>query len=417
MGRKRRNSSSSRSMKLALSILFLAGISAGAPTLAGIGLARDMNTGHSPDTLARHRKQTAIKITKEVLPKIEHNFKMLKLITEREHNETSQLYKYIDASIAHATKAIIKTIIDLKTNTDESIKALEENTKENLVSLKTINNENNQKILETTVNSNNSALALSLDWLSRRMDAAEDILTSRVGVCGVSPKRREAGVVNYDRILHHTEGDKKMRLAGKDLSVGDVFDKTRGLFTVPLGGSGEYSISVGVVMKVYDWQFSWGTPQNVLSQYVLYVGNRPLKEAILASDNGASENADIVQASRTISLHLTEGQVVLLEKSDSRDSHAPHASSDFYITFCVSLKHLDKAFYLDATPEARPSSPSVELSPWTFDAPSLNTIAPPPAEIETISPPSRPPILDVETTIAPSHTPPPCLASGFHNCD
>merc|ERR1711963_134490 len=417
MGRKRRNSSSSRSMKLALSILFLAGSSAGVPALAGIGLARDMNTGHSPDTLARNQKQTAIKITKEVLPKIEHNFKMLKLITEREHNETSQLYEYIDASIAHATRAIIKTIIDLKTNTDESIKALEENTKENLVSLKTINNENNQKILETTVNSNNSALALSLDWLSRRMDAAEDILTSRVGVCGVSPKRREAGVVNYDRILHHTEGDKKMRLAGKDLSVGDVFDKTRGLFTVPLGGSGEYSISVGVVMKVYDWQFSWGTPQNVLSQYVLYVGNRPLKEAILASDNGASENADIVQASRTISLHLTEGQVVLLEKSDSRDSHAPHASSDFYITFCVSLKHLDKAFYLDATPEARPSSPSVELSPWTFDAPSLNTIAPPPAEIETISPPSRPPILDVETTIAPSHTPPPCLASGFHNCD
>merc|ERR1712158_312444 len=314
-----------------------------------------MNTGHSLDTLATNQKRTAITITKDVLPKIEHNFNMLKLSIEREHNETSQLYEYIDASIAHATKAIIKTIIDMKTNTDESIKALEENTKENLVSLKTINKENNQKILETTVNSNNSALALSLDWLSKRMDAAEDILTSRVGVCGVSPKRLEPGVVNYDRILHHTEGDKKIRLAGKDLSVGDVFDKTRGFFTVPVGGSGEYSISVG--------------------------------------------------------------EVVMLQKSDTRDPHAPHASSDFHITFCVSLKHLDTALYLDATPEARPSSPSVELSSWTFDAPSLNTIAPPPAEIETISPPSRLPILDAETTIAPSHTPPPCLASGFRNCD
>ena len=40
-----------------------------------------------------------------------------------------------------------------------------------------------------------------------------------MGVCGVSPKRLEPGVVNYDRILHHTEGDKKIRLAGKDLSV------------------------------------------------------------------------------------------------------------------------------------------------------------------------------------------------------
>ena len=48
----------------------------------------------------------------------------------------------------------------------------------------------------------------------------QDVLTSRVGVCGVSSKRLEPGVVNYDRILHHTEGDKKIRLAGKDLSVG-----------------------------------------------------------------------------------------------------------------------------------------------------------------------------------------------------
>ena len=125
-----------------------------------------------------------------------------------------------------------------------------------------------------------------------------------------------------------------------------MFDKTRGFFTVPVGGSGEYSISVGVVMKVYNWQFSWGSPQNVLSQYVLYVGNRPLNEALLASDSGATENADLVQASRTISLHLIEGQVVMLQKSDTRDPHAPHAPSDFHITFCVSLKHLDTALYL-----------------------------------------------------------------------
>ena len=46
-------------------------------------------------------------------------------------------------------------------------------------------------------------------------------------MCGVSPDRREPGVVGYDRILHHTEGDKKIRLAGKDLEVlgaTDCFD-------------------------------------------------------------------------------------------------------------------------------------------------------------------------------------------------
>merc|ERR1712122_243558 len=146
----------------------------------------------------------------------------------------------MDASISHATAELLKRINDLKENTDESLKALEENTKENLNSLKTITEDNNEKIIETTVNSNKSALALSLDWMSKRMDATEDILTSRVGVCGVSPDRREPGVVGYDRILHHTEGDKKISLAGKDLSVSDVFDKTRGFF------------------RVFDWQFTFG---------------------------------------------------------------------------------------------------------------------------------------------------------------
>merc|ERR1711963_645260 len=110
-------------------------------------------------------------------------------------------------------------------------------------------------------------------------------------------------------------------LAGKDLSVSDVFDKTRGFFRVPLGGSGEYTISVGMVQRVFDWQFPFGEPQNVLSQYVIYVGDNPLNEALLASDNGANTNADLVQASRSIVLHLKEGDTVKLVKEDTRDQH------------------------------------------------------------------------------------------------
>merc|ERR1712190_211839 len=340
---RRRKTKSKRAMKLAIYVLFLAAASTGAPSVT---LRRTMPTGHAENTLAQNQKQTAMKIQKDVVPWIQHLENILKLRIERQHNETSQLYKYIDDSIAHATSEVVKRITDLKENTDESLKALEENMKENLNSLKTITNDNNKKIIETTVKSNNSALALSLDWMSKRMDATEDILTSRVGVCGVSPDRREPGVVGYDRILHHTEGDKKIRLAGKDLLVGDVFDKTRGFFRVPKGGSGEYSISVGMVQRVFDWQFTFGEPQNVLSQYVIYVGENPLNEALLASDNGANANADLVQASRSIVIHLKEGDTVKLVKEDTRDQHAPHASSDLFLTFCVSMKHLDAALNL-----------------------------------------------------------------------
>ena len=50
----------------------------------------------------------------EVLPKIDRNFNLTKLVAEREYKETSQLYKYIDDSIAHATSAIIKTINNIR---------------------------------------------------------------------------------------------------------------------------------------------------------------------------------------------------------------------------------------------------------------------------------------------------------------
>merc|ERR1712223_560456 len=410
--RRRRTKSKRAIMKLAIYVLFLAAAAAstGAP-----GLKRNMPIGHAENTLAENQKQTSMKIQNEVTPWIQHLENILKLSIERQHNETSQLYKYIDASISHTTAELVKRINDLKENTDESLKALEENTKENLNSLKTITDDNNEKIIESTVNSNKSALALSLDWMSRRMDATEDILTSRAGVGGVSPERREPGVVGYDRILHHTEGDKKIRLAGKDLLVGDVFDKTRGFFKVPEGGSGEYSISVGMVQRVFDWQFTFGEPQNVLSQYMIYVGDNPLNEALLASDNGANANADLVQASRSIVVHLKEGDTVKLVKEDTRDQHAPHASSDLFLTFCVSMKHLDAALNIDSETVARPTAPSIDLESWSFKEPTLSTIAPP-AEIETISPPSRFPMISADTTPTPSSTRPPCIAGALKNC-
>ena len=128
---------------------------------------------HAENTYAQNQKLTSMKIQHQIVPWIQHLENILKLSIERQHNETSQLYKYIDASISHVTAELVKRIKDLRENTDESLKALEENTKENLNSLKTITDDNNEKIIENTVNSNNSALALSLDWMSKRMDATE----------------------------------------------------------------------------------------------------------------------------------------------------------------------------------------------------------------------------------------------------
>merc|ERR1712156_359381 len=127
-------------MKLAISILFLATTSTGAPSMS---LRRTMPTRHAENRLAENQKQTAMKIQYEIVPWIQHLEDSLKLSIERQHNETSQLHKYIEA--------LEKRIVSLKNDTDENLKALQENTKENLISLQTMTNWNDEKILEATV--------------------------------------------------------------------------------------------------------------------------------------------------------------------------------------------------------------------------------------------------------------------------
>merc|ERR1712109_354666 len=127
-------------MKLAISILFLATTSTGAPS---VSLRRNMPTGHAENTLAHNQMQTAMKIQNNIVPWIQHLENILKLSIERQYTETSQLYKYIEA--------LENRIAYLKNDTDENLKAIQENTKENLISLQTMTNWNDEKILEATV--------------------------------------------------------------------------------------------------------------------------------------------------------------------------------------------------------------------------------------------------------------------------
>merc|ERR1711936_853747 len=150
-----------RAMKLAISILFLATTSTGAPS---VSLRRTMPTGHAENTLVQNQKQTAMKIQHQLVPWIQHLENILKLSIERQHNETSQLHKYIEV--------LEKKIMYLKNDTDENLKALQENTKENLISLQTITNWNDEKILEASVMNSGTSGALNHLDTSQNTDSA-----------------------------------------------------------------------------------------------------------------------------------------------------------------------------------------------------------------------------------------------------
>merc|ERR1711899_504268 len=159
--RSRRTTKNKRAMKLAISVLFLAAASTGAPSVA---LRRTMPTGHAENTLAENQKQTAMKIQNNIVPWIQHLEDILKLSIERQHNETSQLHKYIEA--------LEKKIMYLKNDTDENLKALQENTRENLISLQTITNWNDEKILEATMMNSGTSGALNHLDTSQNTDSA-----------------------------------------------------------------------------------------------------------------------------------------------------------------------------------------------------------------------------------------------------
>merc|ERR1712062_789377 len=159
--KKQRATVDHSTMKLAISIIFLATTSTGAPSMS---LRRTMPTRHAENTLVQNQKQTAMKIQNKIVPWIQHLENILKLSIERQYNETSQLYKYIEA--------LENRIAYLKNDTDENLKALQENTKENLFSLQTITNWNDEKILEATVmNSGSSRTPNHLD-MSQNTDSA-----------------------------------------------------------------------------------------------------------------------------------------------------------------------------------------------------------------------------------------------------
>ena len=61
------------------------------------------------------------------------------------------------------------------------------------------------------------------------------------------------------------------------------------------------------------------------------------------SDAGTDESADLIQASRSLIMHLEEGDVLSLRKANTIHRLSPNPGSDQRITFCISLRHLDAA--------------------------------------------------------------------------
>ena len=173
---------------------------------------------------------------------------------------------------------------------------------------------------------------------------------------------------------------------------------------MPKGGAGEYLVSAAVVMDVHSYQAKLNKDRTVMSQYRLAFlitilqysvlifrfvlnGHKELEAAPLYSDAGKDDEADLVQASRSIVWHLKEGESLALKKMDTRHPLSPEAALDHRITFCVTLLHLDESltqgmsskltdyklinlYTISLDLAAPPTKKNVPLEEWKYEAPS-----------------------------------------------
>ena len=68
-----------------------------------------------------------------------------------------------------------------------------------------------------------------------------------------------------------------------------------------------------------------------------------IEDASLYSDAGTDESADLIQASRSLIMHLEDGDVLSMRKANTIHRLSPNPGADKRITFCISLRHLDAA--------------------------------------------------------------------------
>jgi len=350
-----------------------------------------------------HKNRNDITALDKEMKALQENLKedlqSLQAVANLGHSERSQLYDYIDRSIANVKGPLQEALQEIQNNTATNMKRIEESMRFNFEQLQAEREAKDTAMIQAI----DSALLENTETLQAHDKSIEDIVSSRLAVCAHKLSNKIPGPVHaFDSILHRVTSNTKktIQILGGKFEANDVFDIHSGTFTVPKGGSGEYWISVSILLDVFGWHHQLAGPAFVMSKYRLLIdGQDVLPEAVLFSDAGTSENADLVQASRSIILHLKEDQELTLKKMvTTHPTASPDTETDKRLTFCISLNHLDAALELGALSTAKVKSSPIAPETWNYTAPVLQDFA----NIKDIEPLAQPEQADLPVIRQPS---------------
>ena len=142
------------------------------PLLAPAILAQ--SSGNIPNVMNQLNIETIGRQMKDVIGvDIQKNRDLLQELLDLHVNETKKIYNYIDEAIEKLSNEAFLSMSELKNNTEDNLNNMNTMMKQNLENMNAKVESNDQKILESTIGHNGSALSLTEEWMKERSEAIE----------------------------------------------------------------------------------------------------------------------------------------------------------------------------------------------------------------------------------------------------
>ena len=176
------------------------------------------SSGNIPNVMNQLNIETIGRQMKDVIGvDIQKNRDLLQELLDLHVNETKKIYNYIDEAIEKLSNEAFLTMSELKNNTEDNLHNMNTMMKQNLESMNAKVESNDEKILESTIGDNESALILTEEWMKARSEAIENIVSSRLSICGHTQHHIPPGTVAYDNTLQ--SNTKEIRVLGQTMEV------------------------------------------------------------------------------------------------------------------------------------------------------------------------------------------------------
>jgi hypothetical protein len=261
----------------------------------------------------------------KLAPDVEANHKSVQETRTMTNNATEQILVFVKEAMNQAANKTAKRMDIMQEALKEYIEIIIETNSQNHEALHNQTLANEEKMSSELTHQ----LQTAVEEMESRLQQHEAILTTRLAVCGWTHSHRGRDKVVYQQMPMHS-----VNVAGREIRGGDVLEMSTGLFTVPQGGNGTYSINYGVLLDTVN-----GAGRSAPAKFALKATTgRPKRTAIIKgsmvmSDAGTRAGSDVVPASREVLLHMEPGDSLELRQLNRA------AETSYSISLCVHLVH------------------------------------------------------------------------------